>query len=221
MDPNVLILSGIFPDADDSLIESVLDAHDGDLYQSQAYLARHFEANETAAGALRPRELSFTAATMAASAQLNALSAQYPSMDASVLQSVLDAHDGNMEDTHAYLASKGHVMHFRKMVRGDQGSVEGSAEGSAGLRATADDDANEDLNNPFSDRAAITAADRVRIRRTSSVCCCCQPLACHRSCDFCEHSQHRLPSTCIFCCCVALVHALSAFHPLFVRLGQT
>ncbi|KAI8923398.1 hypothetical protein BC831DRAFT_459668 [Entophlyctis helioformis] len=78
MDPNVLILSGIFPDADDSLIESVLDAHDGDLYQ------------------------------------LNALSAQYPSMDASVLQSVLDAHDGNMDDTHAYLASKGHVMHFRK-----------------------------------------------------------------------------------------------------------
>nr|KAJ3422835.1 hypothetical protein HK105_006050 [Polyrhizophydium stewartii] len=122
MDASIMVLTTIFPDADESLVQSVLDAHDGDLIMAQGYLERYFEANKAAASVLQPRDVSLTEASMIQSAKLNALSGQFNGMEVSVLRSVLEAFDGDIDQARVYLERNGHSMQYRKTAQSGDGA---------------------------------------------------------------------------------------------------
>ncbi|KAH6566354.1 hypothetical protein BASA61_001040 [Batrachochytrium salamandrivorans] len=127
-DAKILILQTIFVDVDQSLAQSVLEAHNGDLLESRTYLEKYFTANEVAAATLQPRDILFQESTMVASAQINSLAAYYPDIDPSILESVRDVFGHDMEQAHAYLQEKGHVMHYHKAIREGNGQTRSSTE---------------------------------------------------------------------------------------------
>ncbi|KAK5667694.1 hypothetical protein BDV3_002500 [Batrachochytrium dendrobatidis] len=116
-DAKMIILETIFSDVDPSIIESTLTAHDGDLLETQAYLEKYFTSNKAAAAALGPRNQTFQESTMVDSIQINTLASHFPTIDPSVLKSVLDVFNNNMDEAYTYLEEKGHVMHYRKIAQ--------------------------------------------------------------------------------------------------------
>lgn len=94
------ILQTFFPDADEDILESVLDAYDGDVDKARNFIEKSgsFKENSAAKKAAKPKKNEATKKTVTQSAGMLALQKEFPDLEVDTLKATLMAFDDDPKE---------------------------------------------------------------------------------------------------------------------------
>jgi hypothetical protein len=95
----ITILQTFFPEADEDVLESVLDAYDGDVEKARIFIEKSgsFKMNSSAKKAIEPKKNEATKKTITHSAGILALQKEFPSFEVDTLKATLMAFDDDQQ----------------------------------------------------------------------------------------------------------------------------